>query len=155
MLDTGLAVGFYKEVQWVMLIPKGWVPAAQFMSLNLSTLSDGGTKAMEALQAMKKFWDNAPAEPSMNGRSIRIPGFMIPLDKTGASARSFLLVLYFGACMHSLAAFVIQPDGAGIARKACARLSYHGYRLGQWFRGDRPFGFAVGEHSLCTQGAQG
>lgn len=37
----------------------------------------------------------------MNGRSIRIPGFMIPLDKSGRSVRSFLLVPYFGACIHS------------------------------------------------------
>jgi hypothetical protein len=93
--------GIYKEVQWEMLIPKGWDPAVQFKSLNLSTLSDRDPKAMEALQAMKNIWDNAPAEPSLNGRNIRIPGFMIPLDKTGKSVRSFLLVPYFGACIHS------------------------------------------------------
>jgi len=93
--------GIYKEIQWEMLIPKGWDPALQFKSLNLSTLSDGDPKAMEALQAMKNIWDNAPAEPSMSGRNVRLPGFMIPLDKSGESVRSFLLVPYFGACIHS------------------------------------------------------
>ncbi len=93
--------GVYKAVNWEMLIPKGWDPAAQFKSLNLSSLSDGDPKAMEVLQAIKSIWDNAPAAPSMNGRNIRIPGFMISLDKTGESVRSFLLVPFFGACIHS------------------------------------------------------
>lgn len=93
--------GIYQELPWAMLIPKGWDPAKEFKSLDLSTLPDADPKAMAALQAMKTVWDNAPAEPSMNGRNIRIPGFMIPLDKTGDSVRSFLLVPYFGACIHS------------------------------------------------------
>jgi hypothetical protein len=93
--------GIYKETRWETLIPKGWDPASQFKELNLSTLSDADPRAMDALQAMRTAWDNAPAEPSMNGRSIRIPGFMIPLDKSGESVRSFLLVPYFGACIHS------------------------------------------------------
>ena len=93
--------GIYQEVRWEMLIPKGWDPAKQFKSLDLSTLRDSDPRAMDALQAMRNVWDNAPAEPSMNGRNIRLAGFMIPLDKTGESVRSFLLVPYFGACIHS------------------------------------------------------
>ena len=91
----------FKEVQWEMLIPKGWDPAAQFKSLDLSALNDKDPKAMDALQKMRSAWDNAPAEPSMNGRNVRIPGFLIPLDKHGDSVKSFLLVPYFGACIHS------------------------------------------------------
>lgn len=93
--------GVFKEIKWEMLIPKGWDPARQFKALDLSRLSDADPKAMDALQAMRTAWDNAPAEPSMNGRNVRIPGFMIPLDKTGESVRTFLLVPYFGACIHS------------------------------------------------------
>ena len=93
--------GIYQEVRWEMLIPKGWDPAKQFKSLDLSTLRDSDPKAMDALQAMRDAWDNAPAEPSMSGRNIRLAGFMIPLDKTGEAVRSFLLVPYFGACIHS------------------------------------------------------
>ena len=114
--------GVYKEVNWEMLIAKGCDPAAQFKSLNLSSLSDGDPKAMEVLQAIKSIWDNAPAAPSMNGRNIRIPGFMIPLDQTGESVRSFLLAPYFGG-VYSLAAPAIQADGA--ACQAPARISWH------------------------------
>lgn len=102
-IDRAQAAGddIYKEVKWEMLVPKGWNPAVPLKSIDLLTLSDRDPKAMEALQAMKDVWDNAPAEPSMNGRDIRIPGFMIPLDKTGDAVKSFLLVPYFGACIHS------------------------------------------------------
>ena len=93
--------GVFKEVQWEMLIPKGWDPAAQFKSLDLSALNDKDPKAMDALQKMRSAFDNAPAEPSMNGRNVRIPGFLIPLDKHGDSVKTFLLVPYFGACIHS------------------------------------------------------
>lgn len=91
----------YKEVKWEMLVPKGWKPVLPLKTTDLSEFDDSDPKAMKALQAMKTIWDNAPAEPSMNGRDIRIPGFMIPLDKTGDAVKSFLLVPYFGACIHS------------------------------------------------------
>src|ERR1035437_2077101 len=104
-LNTDMAhaanTSIYAEIQWEMLTPKGWNPAISLDLPDLATLSDRDPRAMAALQAMKKAWENAPAEPSMNGRNIRIPGFMMPLDKTGESVRSFLLVPYFGACIHS------------------------------------------------------
>ena len=93
--------GIYKELRWEDLVPRGWDPAKQFKSLDLSTLKDADPRAMDALQAMRNAWDNAPAEASMSGRAIRLPGFMIPLDRTGESVRTFLLVPYFGACIHS------------------------------------------------------
>jgi hypothetical protein len=93
--------GIYREVPWDALVPKGWDPAKSLKSLDYSRLSDRDPRAMEALRAMKNAWDNAPAELSMNGRPIRIAGFMIPLERTGDTIRSFLLVPYFGACIHS------------------------------------------------------
>ena len=100
-VGTAQAAVIYQELQWESLIPKGWDPAKQFKSLDLSTLKDADPRAMDALQAMRNAWDNAPAEASMNGRNVRLPGFIIPLDKTGESVRTFLLVPYFGACIHS------------------------------------------------------
>lgn len=37
----------------------------------------------------------------LNGQSIRIPGFIVPFDvTTGGDLKEFLLVPYFGACIH-------------------------------------------------------
>jgi hypothetical protein len=46
-------------------------------------------------------WVKAPVNESMNGQRIRIPGFIAPLDwENDAELKEFLLVPYFGACIH-------------------------------------------------------
>lgn len=37
----------------------------------------------------------------LNGVVVRIPGFMVPLEDTETSVTEFLLVPYFGACIHT------------------------------------------------------
>jgi uncharacterized protein len=36
----------------------------------------------------------------LNGATVRIPGFMVPLEDTETRVTEFLLVPYFGACIH-------------------------------------------------------
>jgi uncharacterized protein len=36
----------------------------------------------------------------LNGAEVRIPGFMVPLEDTETRVTEFLLVPYFGACIH-------------------------------------------------------
>ena len=98
---TVFAADDYRQISWEALVPKGWDPAKEFKSLGLAELKDSDPKAMEALQKMKEMWDSAPTEPSLNGARIRIPGFAIPLEKKGDKVTEFLVVPYFGACIHS------------------------------------------------------
>ena len=35
-----------------------------------------------------------------NGKTIRIPGYIVPLDYEGTATKQFLLVPYVGACIH-------------------------------------------------------
>ncbi|MCU0646993.1 MAG: DUF3299 domain-containing protein [Gemmatimonadaceae bacterium] len=37
----------------------------------------------------------------LNGRSVRIPGFVVPLDDFAEEGAEFLLVPYYGACVHT------------------------------------------------------
>ncbi len=37
----------------------------------------------------------------LNGRDIRIPGYVLPLDFSGTLVKKFLLVPYVGACIHT------------------------------------------------------
>ena len=71
------------------------------MFKNMGALSDADPRAMEALQKLREEWNNAPTEPSMNGARIRIAGFMVPLESERGSVKEFLLVPYFGACIHT------------------------------------------------------
>lgn len=91
----------FKEVSWEALVPKHWDPAKIFKDLDLDKLDDSDPRAMEALERMRQAWNEAPTEPSLNGARIRIPGFVVPLDAQRGQLKEFLLVPYFGACIHT------------------------------------------------------
>jgi uncharacterized protein len=93
--------GAFKLTDWDALMPKGWDPMKGINALSLGMMRDGDPKAMQALNDLKRAWDNAPAEPSMDNARIRIAGFVVPLDAEGAALHEFLLVPYFGACIHT------------------------------------------------------
>lgn len=91
----------WPEIKWEALVPKGWDPSAEFKSLDLSKMQDSDPRAMEALDKLKSTWDNAPAEPALNGKKGRIAGFALPLERVGDKVTEFLVVPYFGACIHT------------------------------------------------------
>ena len=95
----GAAKGF-KEIMWDDLMPKGWDPMAAFKGIDLNKLQDNDPKAIDLLASVRKEWDKAPVEPALNGQRIRIPGFVVPLERKGDDVIEFLLVPYFGACIH-------------------------------------------------------
>jgi hypothetical protein len=91
----------FKEVTWEALVPKDWDPAKAFKGMDLNAMNDADPRAMDMLQKLREAWDNAPVERSMNGARIRIPGFIVPLDTQRGQIKEFLLVPYFGGCIHS------------------------------------------------------
>jgi uncharacterized protein len=91
----------YKETPWDALVPANWDPAKELAGLNLSALDDSDPRAIKALEKLKAAMDNAPIVPTMNNSRIRIAGFMVPLDGIRGQITEFLLVPYFGACIHT------------------------------------------------------
>lgn len=91
----------YKEKTWDDLMPKNWDPMAPLKGLKLDNLKDGDPRAIEALEKIRAAWNDAPIEPTLDGQRIRIPGFVIPLERAGNKISEFLLVPYFGACIHT------------------------------------------------------
>lgn len=94
------ASSVYKERGWDALIPKDWNPLKELRALKLGTLKDSDPRADEAMRKMRELWDAAPIETSLRGERIRIAGFMVPLERKGDQITEFLLVPYFGACIH-------------------------------------------------------
>ena len=90
----------YQQIGWNALIPEGWDPAKAFRNIDFSRLSDADPRAMDGLEMLRKAWDEAPVEPGWNGQRVRIPGFVVPLEHRGNRVTEFLLVPYFGACIH-------------------------------------------------------
>lgn len=92
----------YRNLKWEDLIPPGWDPAQAIRGMNFDQLDDADPRAIEAFENLRKIWDNAPANAELDGKRVRIPGFLVPLDPVrDGNIREFLLVPYFGACIHT------------------------------------------------------
>lgn len=90
-----------KEILWDDLIPPNWNPLKEFQGMNMAMLNDGDPRATALLNRMREVWDQAPINEKMNGALVRIPGFVVPLEDSKEGMKEFLLVPYFGACIHS------------------------------------------------------
>ena len=97
--DKGGKAGF-REISWDDLIPADWNPEKFLADLELDDLQDNDPRAMELMQRMREEWDRAPVVERFSGQQVRIPGFVVPLESDGRTIREFLLVPYFGACVH-------------------------------------------------------
>ena len=96
----------FRRLQWEELVPKDWDPLKDFQRLGLgapegSGLSDADPQAQAKMEKLREIWDKAPTVAEMDGRRVRLPGFVVPLDETPSGLTSFLLVPYFGACIHT------------------------------------------------------
>ena len=80
-------------------------------------LSDTDPKAQELLKEIKRLWDEAPVVNSLDGQRVKLPGFVVPLEMDAESINEFLLVPYYGACIHvpppptNQTVYVIAPSG--------------------------------------------
>lgn len=93
--------GAVRTLTWEDLVPPGWDPMKAVDLGEIANLRDGDPRAQAALEKLRRAWDNAPARKELNDTRVRLPGFVVPLATEGRSLREFLLVPYFGACVHS------------------------------------------------------
>lgn len=92
----------YEEVMWDALIPAEFtseVIMAKYAD-RLDQLEDGSTEGYEVYAEMQEEFNNAPVNEVIDGALIRLPGFIAPLEYTDDLITEFLLVPYFGACIH-------------------------------------------------------
>lgn len=76
-----------KELEWSDLVPKGFDVA----SADIEHIG----QALAGPQTI-----NAPIVKELDGQLIKIPGFVVPLEGDDDKVTEFLLVPYFGACVH-------------------------------------------------------
>jgi len=98
LVATPLWAAEPKELTWSEMIPPDAPPEAPDMT-PLHDLSQMGS--MEAAPAAKQDLPNAPVVPALDGQLIRLPGYIVPLEVSeDGRTTDFLLVPYFGACIH-------------------------------------------------------
>jgi zinc transporter ZupT len=91
----------YEEISWEQLMPESWQEENPFDGLDLSGLSDNDPAAVRAMEKYLEKRKNAPPNRRLQGKLVKIHGFVVPLEwENNSSLREFLLVPYFGACIH-------------------------------------------------------
>lgn len=91
----------FRDIKWDELMPADWDPMKDLKQINLDALQDGDPRAAAMLKKLRDAWDRAPANAAVDGAVVRIPGFVVPLEEGAGGLREFLLVPYFGACIHT------------------------------------------------------
>lgn len=89
-----------REIEWDDLIPPDFQPAKLLGDINLDELSDDDPRAEEVMARLKTLWDQAPVREDMDGREVKMPGFIVPVEADDRETTAFLLVPYYGACIH-------------------------------------------------------
>ncbi len=89
------AAGEVVEINWQDLVP------AQAGSTNADIQGMFGIVEHEQISKLK---DSGPGDADVvtdyNGKTIRLAGYLVPLDLTSEGGTEFLLVPYYGACIH-------------------------------------------------------
>ena len=91
---------------WEDLVPKDFEPAPNpFIDITperLAKLYDGSAESEAELDEIEAAMRYAPVDETLDGRLVTIPGYIVPLDFDGQTRlEEFLLVPYFGACIHT------------------------------------------------------
>ncbi|MCB1786384.1 MAG: DUF3299 domain-containing protein [Gammaproteobacteria bacterium] len=89
------------EIEWDALVPADWQPEKLMAEYNEGELSDSDPRAQQLLDKLKALWKDAPVVHELEGRRVKIPGFVVPLEMDERKKiDQLLLVPYYGACIH-------------------------------------------------------
>ena len=89
-----------RELTWSEMVPPDAPSEAPDMA-PMHDLSQLGNLDPEAAPAARQGMPNAPVVPALDGQVIRLPGYIVPLEvNEEGRTTDFLLVPYFGACIH-------------------------------------------------------
>lgn len=96
-LLESLFVEFYEEFERKMVQNSSSLSAAASQDADVSSIIAEGS-ADDTMEQIGTF--NVVEE--LNGKRIRVPGYVVPFDfNADAEHKEFLLVPYFGACLHT------------------------------------------------------
>lgn len=92
----------YRQIMWDGLIPANFTAEAIMAKYQeeLASIQDGSPEASELYTKMQEEFNSAPVNEIINEVEVRLPGFIAPLNYTDDLITEFLLVPYFGACIH-------------------------------------------------------
>ena len=93
--------GAFRTATWEELIPKDWDPLKQFRDKGTGSVQEGSVRELAMMRELREVLDNAPTRGDLDGARLKLPGYVVPLEQARGEIKEFLLVPYFGACIHS------------------------------------------------------
>jgi uncharacterized protein len=91
----------FEDIGWLALVPKDWKPQDRLDRVKAQSLKDGDELAQLMMRELRQVLDSAPVVQALDGRRVKLPGFVVPLEGGPQGLREFLLVPYHGACIHT------------------------------------------------------
>lgn len=90
-----------QELEWDTLIPEDFRPDKIMEQFgDIDELDDDDPRTQKILEELEALWNEAPVVESLDGKRVKLPGFVVPLEGDGENLSEFLLVPYYGACIH-------------------------------------------------------
>ncbi|EGV19504.1 DUF3299 domain-containing protein [Thiocapsa marina] len=109
-----------EEIDWDRLIPVEWQPETLLEGFDLDAfdaMDDDDPRATALMDKLMALWADAPVVEELDGLRVRLPGFVVPLELDAQKMSEFLLVPYYGACIHvppppaNQTVHVVAPEG--------------------------------------------
>jgi uncharacterized protein len=96
------AAAHVQTIDWTHLVPAGYDPGELLRKYQheVAALSDTDPRAERLADALQKAWENAPVVEALNNKLVKLTGFLVTLEGDGKAVSEFLLVPFFGACIH-------------------------------------------------------
>jgi hypothetical protein len=101
--NSGAGVSQAEEIDWDRLIPVDWQPETLIEGFDLDEMEeidDDDPRAIALMEKLTQLWADAPVVDELDGLLVRLPGFVVPLELDAKRMSEFLLVPYYGACIH-------------------------------------------------------
>lgn len=111
------------ELTWEDLVPPGYSPYDIFEKYDVDSLDDSDPQAAKMMAELREAWSMAPVVKELDGKRVKLPGFVVPLQHDGEKVSEFLLVPYYGACIHvppppaNQTVYVVTEKESSVQRK--------------------------------------
>lgn len=89
-----------RPLDWEDLMPASFSDDELFSSYDPSAFEDGDPEGQKRFEEFKQQLESAPVVNELDGKQISLSGFAVPLEGDDEETVLFLLVPYFGACLH-------------------------------------------------------
>jgi len=112
----------FRSVEWEELVPPGFSSDEIYEKYKdrLLDLKPGSPKVDELYDEMNDEYNRGSVNAALDSEDIQLAGFVAPLTYDGDTITEFLLVPYFGACIHvpppptNQTVIVTLADGEGL-----------------------------------------